>query len=92
MNNPKLWLKVLRIAAGLMDYTPAVREMFTRVARFSSNADASRAIQWIGFDYIARVLTSRRAQDTRDKRRALHRREKLQSAARLLQEHCTVAD
>src|SRR5687768_9495596 len=48
-----------RIAAGLMDYTPAVREMFTRVARFSSNTDASRAIQRIGFDYIARVLTSR---------------------------------
>jgi beta-lactamase class A len=47
-----------RIAAGLMDYTPAVREMFTRLVRFSSNTDASRAIHKIGFSYIAHVLTS----------------------------------
>ena len=47
-----------RIREGLMEYTPAVKEMFTRLARFSSNADASRAIQKIGFDYIAKVLTS----------------------------------
>jgi beta-lactamase class A len=47
-----------RIRAGLMDYTPAVKEMFTRLARFSSNVDASRAIRRIGFDYIAQVLTS----------------------------------
>lgn len=47
-----------RIQEGLMEYTPAVREMFTRIARFSSNVDASRAIQQIGFEYIAKVLTS----------------------------------
>jgi beta-lactamase class A len=47
-----------RIAGGLMQYTPAVKEMFIRLVRFSSNADASRAIQRIGFSYIARVLTS----------------------------------
>jgi len=46
------------IREGLLSYTPQVREMFTRVVRFSSNADASRAIQTIGFDYIARTLTS----------------------------------
>lgn len=47
-----------RIQEGRMPYTPKVKEMFTRLARFSSNADASRAIQQIGFEYIARVLTS----------------------------------
>ena len=47
-----------RIRAGLMDYTPAVKEMFIRMTRFSSNVDASRAIHKIGFDYIAQVLTS----------------------------------
>jgi beta-lactamase class A len=47
-----------RIRAGLMEYTPAVREMFIRLTRYSSNADASRAIHTIGFDYIAAVLTS----------------------------------
>ena len=47
-----------RIRAGLMEYTPAVREMFIRMTRFSSNTDASRAIHKIGFDYIAQVLTS----------------------------------
>ncbi|MBK9166505.1 MAG: serine hydrolase [Bryobacterales bacterium] len=47
-----------RIRAGLMEYNPAVKEMFTRLARFSSNADASRAVQAIGFEYIARILTS----------------------------------
>jgi beta-lactamase class A len=47
-----------RIREGLLRYTPAVREMFTRLARFSSNTDASRAIQQIGFEYIAGVLTS----------------------------------
>jgi beta-lactamase class A len=47
-----------RIRAGLMEYTPAVREMFVRLARFSSNTDASRAIQRIGFPFIANVLTS----------------------------------
>ncbi len=47
-----------RIQAGLMEYTPAVKEMFAGLTRFSRNADASRAIQKIGFDYIAKVLTS----------------------------------
>jgi beta-lactamase class A len=46
-----------RISAGLLEYTPAVRQMFTRLVRFSSNVDASKAIQTIGFDYISRVLT-----------------------------------
>ncbi|HYM12545.1 MAG TPA: serine hydrolase [Bryobacterales bacterium] len=47
-----------RIRAGLMAYTPAVKEMFTRMVRYSSNVDATRAIHAIGFDYIAQVLTS----------------------------------
>lgn len=47
-----------RIREGLMAYTPGVKEMFTRLARFSSNEDASRAIHQIGFEYIAKVLTS----------------------------------
>lgn len=47
-----------RIHAGLMDYTPEVKEMFIRMTRFSSNQDASRAIHQIGFQYIADVLTS----------------------------------
>jgi beta-lactamase class A len=47
-----------RIQAGLMEYTPAVRAMFVRIARVSSNVDASSAIQRIGFDFIAKVLTS----------------------------------
>jgi beta-lactamase class A len=47
-----------RIREGLMAYTPGVRQMFTRLARYSSNEDASRAIQQIGFEYIAGVLTS----------------------------------
>ena len=46
------------VRAGILDYTPAVRDMFTRLIRYSSNIDASRAIQAVGFDYIARVLTS----------------------------------
>jgi beta-lactamase class A len=47
-----------RIREGLMRYTPGVKLMFTRLARYSSNEDASRAIQQIGFEYIAGVLTS----------------------------------
>jgi len=35
-----------------------VKEMFTRMIRYSSNEDASRAIQTVGFDYISKVLTS----------------------------------
>jgi len=47
-----------KVSQGLLDYTPSVKEMFTRLIRFSSNSDASRAIATIGFDYIASVLTS----------------------------------
>jgi beta-lactamase class A len=32
--------------------------MFTRMIRYSSNEDASRAIQTVGFEYISKVLTS----------------------------------
>jgi len=49
-----------RIRQGFMAYTPDVKEMFTRIARVSSNADSSRAIQAIGFENIAKVLTSAR--------------------------------
>ncbi|MFN0170385.1 MAG: serine hydrolase [Bryobacteraceae bacterium] len=48
------------IGNGLLRYTPDVKAMFTRLTRFSSNEDASRAVQRIGFDYIAQVLTSTR--------------------------------
>jgi len=47
-----------RIQGRQLEYTPAVKEMFTRMVRYSSNADASRAIHTVGFDYISRVLTS----------------------------------
>jgi len=47
-----------RILHGQLAYTPALKEMFTRMIRFSSNVDASCAIQTVGFDYIAKVLTS----------------------------------
>jgi len=46
------------IQNGLLQYTPSVKAMFVNLIRFSSNSDASRAIHAIGFDYIARVLTS----------------------------------
>lgn len=46
------------IRQGMLSYTPQVREMFTRVVRFSSNTDASRAVHAVGFDFIARTLTS----------------------------------
>jgi beta-lactamase class A len=44
-------------AGGLAD-TPAVRDMFTRMTRFSSNTDASNAVRMIGFESIAKTLTS----------------------------------
>ena len=47
-----------KIRSGLLDYTPSVKEMLTRMVRYSSNADASLAIHKVGFEYIARVLTS----------------------------------
>jgi len=46
------------IRNGLLQYTPAVKQMFTNTIRFSSNSDASKAIKAVGFDYIAKVLTS----------------------------------
>ena len=47
-----------RIREGSLLYTASVKEMFTRMIRYSSNEDASRAIQTVGFDYISKVLTS----------------------------------
>lgn len=49
-----------RIKEGKMSYTPEIREMFTRIARYSSNEDSSRAVRLIGFDSIAATLTSQR--------------------------------
>ncbi|MEP7367921.1 MAG: serine hydrolase [Acidobacteriota bacterium] len=46
------------IRQGMLSYTPQVKEMFTRLVRYSSNADASRAVQAVGFDFIAKTLTS----------------------------------
>ena len=46
------------IRAGRLQYTPAVRDTFTRMARYSSNADASKVTQWVGFERIAQTLTS----------------------------------
>jgi beta-lactamase class A len=46
------------VSRGVLPYNPAVKEMFTRLIRFSSNTDASRVIDAVGFDFIARVLTS----------------------------------
>lgn len=47
-----------RIREGKLLYTQEVREMFTRIARFSSNNDASKAVRMIGFERIAETLTS----------------------------------
>src|SRR6185312_6749737 len=49
-----------RINRGELVYTRAIKEMFTRMVRYSSNVDASRAIHTVGFEYIRRVLTSAR--------------------------------
>lgn len=46
------------IRAGRLQYTEAVRETFTRMVRYSSNVDASKAAQWVGFEKIAQTLTS----------------------------------
>jgi beta-lactamase class A len=46
------------IRAGRLEYTPAVRDTFTRMARYSSNADASKVVRWVGFDRIAETLAS----------------------------------
>lgn len=47
-----------RIQEGALQYTPELRLMMLRVARRSSNSDASRVIQMVGFEHIARILTS----------------------------------
>ena len=47
-----------KIREGKLAYTPEVREMFARIARVSSNVDASRAVQMIGFESIAQTLTA----------------------------------
>jgi beta-lactamase class A len=49
-----------RIKQGALAYTPSMREMFIRIARYSSNTDASRAVHLIGFETIANILTSTR--------------------------------
>ncbi|HZO51419.1 MAG TPA: serine hydrolase, partial [Bryobacteraceae bacterium] len=46
------------IRQGMLSYTPQVKDMFTRLVRYSSNTDASRAVQAVGFDFIAKTLTS----------------------------------
>jgi beta-lactamase class A len=48
------------IRDGLMGYTPAVDVSLTRMVRQSSNDDASRLIQRLGYDFIARTLASPR--------------------------------
>src|SRR6266568_515997 len=47
-----------RINRGELAYTPAIKEMFTRMVRYSSNVDASRAIHTVGFEFIRKVLSS----------------------------------
>jgi beta-lactamase class A len=49
-----------RVMAGALSYTPEVRGMFHRIARYSSNTDASKAVHLIGFENIASTLTSPR--------------------------------
>ncbi|HEX5007760.1 MAG TPA: serine hydrolase [Hyphomonadaceae bacterium] len=46
------------IRQGMLSYTPQVKEMFARLVRYSSNTDASRAVQAVGFEFIAKTLTS----------------------------------
>ena len=45
-----------RIQDGSLRYTPDIKEMFIRMIRYSSNVDASRVIQKVGFEYISNVL------------------------------------
>lgn len=51
-----------RVQEGTLRYTPEMRQMFLRVARRSSNTDASQVIQMVGFENIARILTSQKYQ------------------------------
>jgi beta-lactamase class A len=46
------------IRDGLMGYTPAVDASLTRMVRHSSNDDASRLIQRLGYGFIAQTLAS----------------------------------
>jgi beta-lactamase class A len=58
---PKICMLVAgfeKIRSGQLAWNDLVREVFTNMIRRSSNEDASRAIHMIGFDNIARVLTS----------------------------------
>ena len=45
-----------RIHDGSLPYTADIRDMITRMIRYSSNVDASRVIQKVGFEYISKVL------------------------------------
>ncbi|MBI4890684.1 MAG: serine hydrolase [Acidobacteria bacterium] len=47
-----------QVRQGSLSYSPEMREMFNRIARYSSNTDASKAVRMIGFDKIAATLTS----------------------------------
>lgn len=58
---PKICMLVAgfeKIRDGKLSWNGWVRDVFTNMIRQSSNEDASRAIQMIGFDTIERVLTS----------------------------------
>jgi beta-lactamase class A len=58
---PKICMLVAgfeKIRAGQLAWNDWVRDVFTNMIRRSSNEDASRAIRMIGFDNIAKVLTS----------------------------------
>jgi beta-lactamase class A len=46
------------IRTGELQYTPAVRDTFTKMVRYSSNADASKAARLVGFGRIEETLTS----------------------------------
>ena len=46
------------IRAGRLPYNQTVRDTFIRMARYSSNTDASAAARWVGFERIAETLTS----------------------------------
>jgi len=46
------------IRTGELQYTPAVRDTFTRMVRYSSNADASKAAHLVGFGRIEETLMS----------------------------------
>jgi beta-lactamase class A len=49
-----------RINDGSLEYTADLKGMFTRMIRFSSNVDASKVIQKVGFEYISKVLLGKK--------------------------------